>query len=98
METGSGADSPGCGGVAVGNKANGLMGVGGVGGVSAISDAMGVRAGAGISPAHTTLSAHVKAPMRSAVKAKSYLSSPTPKILSRIRFLRRFYCRIAKIP
>ena len=34
----------------------------------------------------------------SVVKAKSYLSSPTPKILSRIRFLRMFYCTRAKIP
>ena len=44
------------------------------------------------------LGVHVNVPMRSAVRAKSYLSSPTPKILSRIRFLRMFYCTRAKIP
>jgi len=52
MGTGSsGADAFGCRGVAVGNKANGVMGVGGVGGVDAgnkansVSDAGGVGAG-----------------------------------------------------
>jgi len=40
--TGCGAEAFGCGGVAVGNKANG---VGGVGGVSVISDAVGVGGG-----------------------------------------------------
>lgn len=30
MRTGSGADASGCGGFAVGNKANGVMGVGGI--------------------------------------------------------------------
>jgi hypothetical protein len=44
------------------------------------------------------LGVHVNAPMRSAVRAKSYLSSPTPKNLSRIRFLRMFYCTRTKIP
>jgi hypothetical protein len=42
METDSGADANACGGVAVGNKANGI---GGVGDVSVISDAVGVGAG-----------------------------------------------------
>ena len=35
MGTGSGADANGPGGVAVGNKANGVMGAGGVGGIGA---------------------------------------------------------------
>ena len=38
MGTGSGADTAGCGGVAIGNKANGVMGVGGI---SASWDACG---------------------------------------------------------
>jgi hypothetical protein len=38
METGSGANASGCGGLATGNKANGVMGVGGI---SAAWDACG---------------------------------------------------------
>ena len=44
METDSGADTAGCGGVAVGNKANGDGGVAG-NTTSDVSDAVGVGAG-----------------------------------------------------
>jgi hypothetical protein len=114
--TGYCANTVGCGGVSVGNKANN---VGGVAGVYVMSDAVDMGAGDASSVAVGTdkasfvakqilpsrwqerfafLGVHVNAPMRSAVRAKSYLSSPTPKNLSRIRFLRMFYCTRAKIP
>jgi len=94
-------------GINAGNKANGVSDAVGVGADDTTNGGVGRDAASfvpkTILPSRwqerfAFLGVHVKAPMRSAVRAKSYLSSPTPKNLSRIRFLRMFYCTRAKIP
>jgi hypothetical protein len=95
MGTEYGTDASGYGGVAVGNKANG---VGGVGAGDTTNGGVGAGKASFVLKTSSSIALRINDPMRNAVRAKLYLSSSILKNLSRIRFLKMFYCTRAKIP
>ena len=93
-------------GIDAGNKANGVSDAVGVGAGNTPNGGVGAGKASFVAKTNSSIAARVvcvswcscQRSHASVVKAKSYLSSPTPKNLSKIRFLRMFYCTKAKIP